>query len=168
MSFRTAVRPRRCLLAFAGVLAAASMAGPMAGPASAKGGGDGTGDGTSGVVTFISPSLITTTPCQVKTFDTDSKVGVGDTGLSSISADYQVKPCDSKSTVTLDLLIFQKSDPSVVMLDTPNAPLSGDVTVVGVKLGVFYTVQLTIHDGRTGAVIATTSKSALAPFPTGA
>lgn len=151
-------RNRRGLAVAAGVVAVLSVAGP----ASAKGGGD-----INNTVVFISPTATTTTPCQIQSFKTSSVTGVGDTGLSSISADYQVKPCDSKHTVTVDVLVYETWDPTNVMRDEPNAPLSDKFTILGVKLGVSYTIKLTVHDGPTGDVVATASRTASAAFPTG-
>ena len=151
-------RRRRVLAVAAGVVALISLAGP----ASAKGGGD-----INNAVFSISPTVTTTTPCQIQSFKTSSTTGVGDTGLSSISADYQVKPCDSKSTVTVDVLVYQTWDPTNVLRDEPNAPLSNKFSILGVQLGVSYTITLTVRDGVTGAVVATASRTALAPFPTG-
>jgi hypothetical protein len=121
---------------------------------------------TKTVVT-LSPTVSTSTPCQVQSFKTSSKTGIGESGLSSVTADYQVKPCDSKHTVTLDVLAYETWDPANVMLDIPNAPLSDDVSIIGVKLGVSYTFKLIVRDGVTGDVVATASRTASAPFPTG-
>jgi hypothetical protein len=149
---------RRALAVATGVVAVLSIAGP----ASAKGGGD-----INNTVVFISPTVTTTTPCQIQSFKTSSVTGVGDTGLSSISADYQVKPCDSKHTVTLDVLVYQTFDPTNVLRDEANAPLSDKFTILGVQLGVSYTIKLIVHDGATGDVVATASRTAWAAFPTG-
>src|SRR3954451_7584344 len=119
-------RGRGVLAVAAGVVAVVSFAGP----AWAQGGGD-----INNTVVSISPTVSTATPCHIQSFKTSSTTGVGDTGLSSISADYQVKPCDSKHVVTVDVLVYQTSEPSNVMLDIPNAPLSDKFTVLGVKLG---------------------------------
>src|SRR3954469_11851424 len=116
---------RGALAVVGGVVAIVSLAGP----ASAKGGGD-----VNNTVVTFSPTVTTTTPCQIQSFKTSSTTGVGDTGLSSISADYQVKPCDSKHTVTLDVLVYETFTPANVMYDAPNAPLSDKFTVLGVKL----------------------------------
>ena len=51
--------------------------------------------------------------------------------------------------------------------DSPNAPLSDKFSILGVELGVSYTIRLTVHDGVTGAVVATASRTASAAFPTG-
>jgi hypothetical protein len=147
---------RRALALAAGVVAAVSLASP----ASAK--------ETNNTVVFLSPTVTTTTPCQVKSFKTWSTTGVGDTGLSSISADYQVKECDSKHTVTVDVLVYRTWDPTDVLRDEPDAPLSDRFDILGVQLGVSYTIRLTVHDGATGAVVATASRTASAAFPTGA
>jgi hypothetical protein len=144
---------------FLAVTACAAGVLSLAAPATAK--------EINNTVVSLSPTVSTTTPCQIQSFKTSSTTGVGDTGLSSISADYQVRPCDSKSTVTLDVLVFKTWDPTVVLTDSPNAPLSDKFTILGVELGVSYTIQLTVHDGATGAVVATASRTASAAFPTG-
>src|SRR3954454_7732153 len=149
-------RRRRVLAVAAGAFALVALAGT----ASAK-------EINNTVVTF-SPTVSTATPCQIQSFKTSSTTGVGDTGLSSISADYQVKPCDSKQIVTVDVLVYETRNPANVMRDTPNAPLSDKFTILGVKLGVSYTMTLTVHDGVTGAVVATANRTASAAFPTGA
>lgn len=144
------------------VLAVAIGLVSLAGPAWAKGGGD-----INNTVISISPTVTTTTPCQIQSFKSSSVTGVGDTGLSSISADYQVKPCDSKHTVTVDVLVYQTFDATNVLRDEVNAPLSDKFTILGVQLGVSYTIKLTVHDGATGEIVATASRTASAAFPTG-
>jgi len=149
------LRRGRVLAVAAGVATVVSLAGP----ASAK--------EINNTVVSIAPGVTTTTPCQIQSFKTSSVTGVGDTGLSSISADYQVKACDSKHTVTVDVLVYQTFDPTNVLRDAPSAPLSDKFTILGVQLGVSYTIALTVHDGATGAVVATASRTASAAFPTG-
>jgi hypothetical protein len=132
----------------------------LAGPASAK--------EINNTVVSIAPGVVTSDPCQVKSFKTSSVTGVGDTGLSSISADYQVAVCDSKSNpLAVDVLVFESWDPSIVMRDEPNAPLSDKFTILGVKVGTSYTITLTVRDAVTGATLATASRSAKASYPTG-
>jgi hypothetical protein len=159
MSVQHSLRGHRRALAVAtGVAAVLSIAGP----ASAKGGGD-----INNTVVQIAPGVTTSTPCQIKSFKTSSVTGVGETGLSSISADYQVRPCDSKHTVTVDVLVYQTFDATNVLREEANAPLDDKFTIFGVQLGVSYTIKLTVHDGDTGAVVATASRTASAAFPTG-
>ena len=144
------------------VAAGVGLAAALAGPASAK--------EPAGVVSFA-PSLApttTTSSCAVKSFKTSGTTGVGDTGLSSVSADYQVKPCDSKQTVTVEVLVYESFDPSNVLYDDTAAPLSGKATVFGVKVGTLYKVVLTVRDATTGATVGEASASAKAPVPTGA
>ena len=92
MSVRPAVRTRRVLAVTVGVAAAAIS---LAGPASAK------EKAAGSVVTFSSPVPAPTSGCAVKSFEHSSVTGVGDTGLSSVSADYSMRPCDSKQAITV-------------------------------------------------------------------
>jgi hypothetical protein len=62
-------------------LAAATIS--LAGPASAR------EKAANSVVTFSSP--VPATGCAVKSFTHDSVTGVGDTGLSSVSADWSMR-----------------------------------------------------------------------------
>ena len=96
---------------FLAVTACAAGVLSLAAPATAK--------EINNTVVSLSPTVSTTTPCQIQSFKTSSTTGVGDTGLSSISADYQVRSCDSKSTVTLDVLVFKTWDPTVVRRTAP-------------------------------------------------
>jgi hypothetical protein len=151
---RSAVRTSALALG-AGVLAALSLAGPT----SAK-------EPTGNVVitTTLPPAPSGCSPMH--SFKTSGDSSVGDTGLSSISADYDVKPCDSKQTVTVSVLVYELFDPTNVLRDEPEAPLSGRFTVTGVKLGTLYRVAITIRDAATGVTIAEVDRSASAPVPT--
>jgi hypothetical protein len=82
------VRTRRLLAVSVGIAAAALS---LAGPASAREKSAGT------VVTFSGSVPAPTSGCAVKSFKHDSDTGVGDTGLSSVSVDYSMRPCDSTS-----------------------------------------------------------------------
>ena len=147
---------RRTFAVAASVVAAVSLAGP----ASAK---------ESAGTFSIAPGVVapTGTCSPVQSFKTDYRTGIGDTGLSSISADYAVKPCDSKQVVTVAVLVVEAYDPTNVLRDDPAAPLSDKFDVVGVKLGTNYRITITVTDAVTGATVGQESRLASAPFPTG-
>src|SRR4051812_22546166 len=155
------IRTGRVLAVAAGVTAAAVS---FAGPASAKEKAAGT------VVTFVSPTATapTTTGCAVKSFKHDSVTGVGDTGLSSVSADYSMRPCDSKQAITVEVKVAEEFNPTNVLYDDTSAPESGEVSVLGVKLDTYYRITITARDARTGATVGTATALELAPRPTGA
>jgi hypothetical protein len=157
---RPALRTRRVLAVAAGVAAAVVS---FAGPASAKG-------AAAGTVTFISPTATTptTTGCAVKSFKHSSVTGVGDTGLSSISADYSVKPCDSKQTITVEVKVAAEFDPANVLRDDTAAPEIGKFTVLGVELETWYRITITVRDASTGATVGSATALELAHRPTGA
>jgi hypothetical protein len=153
-----ATRTRLILAVAAGVAGAVSFAGP----ASAKEG--------AGVVT-IAPGVVPapSSACSpVKSFKHSSTTGVGDTGLSSVSADYQVKPCDSKESVTVEVKVAQEFDPTNVLRDDTDAPLSGKVSVLGVQLETWYRITITVRDAVTGQTVGSASALEIAHRPTGA
>ena len=151
------VRSRRILAVSVGV-AAATLS--VAGPASAK--------EASGTVTFSSPVPAPTSGCAVKSFKHDSVTGVGDTGLSSVSADYSMKPCDSTSAITVEVEVAEEFTPANVMYDDTAAAESGKVTVLGVQLETWYRITITARDARTGATVGTATALEIAHRPTGA
>jgi hypothetical protein len=153
------VRTRRILAVTVGVAAATIS---LAGPASAKEKAAGT------VVTFSSPVPAPTSGCAVKSFKHDSVTGVGDTGLSSVSADYSMRACDSKSAIAVEMKVAEEFNPANVLYDDTAAPESGEVTVLGVELDTYYRITITARDARTGATVGTASALELAPRPTGA
>jgi hypothetical protein len=104
----------------------------------------------------------------VKSFKHDSVTGIGDTGLSAVSADWSMRPCDSKSAITVEVEVHQESDPATVLYDDTAAPESGSVTVSGVALDTFYRITVTARDARTGATVGTATALEIAHRPTGA
>jgi hypothetical protein len=136
-----------------GILAAISLVGP----ASAK------EPNNTVVSTTLPPPPTGCTP--VHSFRVSGDPSVGDTGLSSISADYQVQACDSHQPVALAVLVTEAFDTTNVLRDEANAPLSGKFTL-GARLGVDYRVTLTVRDAGTGATIAEASRLVSAPVPT--
>jgi len=153
----SAARTCRIVAVALGVAAALSFAGP----ASAKGGGGG--------VVSIAPGVLPTPTdaCSpVKSFKHASVAGVGDTGLSSVSVDYQVQPCDTKEAVTVELTVAQEFDPGTVLRDDTAAPLSGKVTVLGIQLDTWYRITLTVRDAATGAPVGSASALEIAHTPT--
>ena len=152
------LRTSRPLAVAAGVVAVLSMAGP----ASAR--------EAAGTVTFsTAPNTPTTTlscnPIQSEKISGDTNKG--ETGLASITVDYQVKTCDSKQSFTLETVLADYYDPSVVLWDDPAAPLSGDFTVYGVQIAKNYKVTLIVRDARTGATVYKVDRLANVPRPTG-
>ena len=91
MSFQqSSIRSRRLLAISAGAVAVLALAGP----ASAK--------EAAGTVTFSPPPTTNTASCNpIQSLKIDSDTNHAESGLASITVDYQVKPCDSKQSVTL-------------------------------------------------------------------
>jgi hypothetical protein len=159
MSVRPAVRTRRVLAVTVGVAAAAIS---LAGPASAK------EKAAGSVVTFSSPVPAPTSGCAVKSFKHSSVTGVGDTGLSSVSADYAMRPCDSKQAITVEVSVAEEFDRANVLYDDPSAPESGQVNVLGIQLDTWYRITITARDSATGATVGSASALEIAHRPTGA
>ncbi|NYJ04190.1 hypothetical protein [Petropleomorpha daqingensis] len=157
MPVRPAVCTRRILAVAAGVAAAVSLAGP----ASAK-------EAAAGTVSFSTLPPAPTSGCAVKSFKHSSTTGVGDTGLSSVSADWSMRACDSKSSITVEVTVAEEFDPADVLYDDPAAPESGKVTVLGVQLETWYRITVTARDARTGATVGTATALEIAHRPTGA
>jgi len=153
------VRTRRALAVALG-LAAATV--PLAGPASAR------EKAANSVVTFSSPVPAPTSGCAVKSFKHDSVTGVGDTGLSSVSADWSMRACDSKSAITVEVMVAEEFNPATVLYDDTAAPESGEITVLGVQLETWYRITITARDARTGATVGTATALELAHRPSGA
>jgi hypothetical protein len=149
------LRSRRTLAVAAGAVAVLSLAVP----ASAK--------EAAGVVTFA-PSVAPTTGCNpIQSLKIDSDTNDGESGLASISVDYQVKACDSKQTLALETIVADYYDPRVVLWDDPVAPLSGKLTVYGVTIAKNYRVTLIVRDARTGTTVYKVDRLANVPRPTG-
>jgi hypothetical protein len=144
-------------VAATGVAAVVSFAGPASAKASA------------GVVTFSTlPAPAPAGTCSpVKSFKHSTVVGVGDTGLSAVSVDYSVKPCDSKQAVTVEVAIAEEFAPGNVLYDNPQAPLSGRVGT-GIQLETWYRITITVRDAVTGATVGSASAGEFAHRPTGA
>jgi hypothetical protein len=128
----------------AGVLVAGLMTVALAGTASAK--EITSGGGTGGTTTTCSP---------VSSLTTRGDARVGETGLASIDINWGVKPCDSKQAVTVDVTMYESANPAAVAYSNPAAPLSGRVTVFGIKIRTSYTVKVTVRDAATGALVGT-------------
>ena len=141
-------------------LAAATVS--LAGPASAR------EKAANSVVTFSSPVPAPTSGCAVKSFKDDSVTGVGDTGLSSVSADWSMRACDSKSAITVEVMVAEEFNPATVLYDDTAAPESGEITVLGVQLETWYRITITARDARTGATVGTATALELAHRPSGA
>jgi hypothetical protein len=148
-------RSRRALAVAAGAVAVLSLAGT----ASAK--------ESAGVITFA-PGVIPTTSCSpIQSLKISGDPNDGESGLASITVDYQVKPCDSKQVVTVETLVADYYDASAVLWDDPTAPLSGKFTVFGVTIAKNYRVTLVVRDAVTGATVGSVSRLANVPRPTG-
>ena len=149
-------RSRRTLAVAAGAVAALSLAAP----ASAK--------ESAGVIS-IAPGVITTsTSCNpIQSLKISGDTNTGESGLAGITVDYQVKPCDSKQSLTLETILADYYDPSVVLWDDQAAPLSGRFTVYGVTIAKNYKVTLVVRDAVTGATVTSVSRLANVPRPSG-
>jgi len=153
-----AVRTRRILAVAAGIAAAVSFVGPASAKEQAA--------GTVGFSTLPAPAPAGT--CSpVKSFKHSTVVGVGDTGLSTVSVDYSVKPCDSKQAVTVEVAIAEKFAPGTVLYDDPQAALSGKVGT-GIQLETWYQITITVRDAATGATVGSATAGEIAHRPTGA
>ena len=149
------VRSRRAVAVAAGAVAVLSLAAP----ASAK---------ESAGVFSTAPGVITTsTSCSpIQSLKITGSASTGDTGLASILVDYQVRPCDSKQVLSLETMVADYFDPSVVLYDDPAAPLSGKFGL-GVQIARNYRVTLVVRDATTGATVAQVDRLANVPRPTG-
>jgi hypothetical protein len=152
------VRSRRILAVSVGVAAATIS---LAGPASAK------EKAANSIVTFSSSVPAPTSGCAVKSFKHDSVTGVGDTGLSSVSADYSMRPCDSKQAIAVEVKVAEEFNPANVLYDDTAAPESGKVTISGIQLETWYRITITARDAVTGATVGTATALELAHRPTG-
>lgn len=132
---------RRVLLATAGI---GLMAASFAGPALAKEVGSGSGAGTGTTTT-------TCNPVSNLTYKGDYRAG--ETGLSSISVTYDVRPCDKTRPVVVDARLYLNADPTDMPYNDPAAPQSGKFTVYGVKASTSYIAKITVTDAATGSVV---------------
>jgi hypothetical protein len=103
----------------------------------------------------------------VKSFKHDSVTGVGDTGLSSVSADYSMRPCDSKQAIAVEVKVAEEFNPANVLYDDTAAPESGKVTISGIQLETWYRITITARDAVTGTTVGTATALELAHRPTG-
>jgi hypothetical protein len=149
-------RSRRAVAVAAGAVAVLSLAAP----ASAK---------ESAGVFSIAPGVVTTsTSCSpIQSLKITGNTSTGETGLASITVDYQVRACDSKQVLTLETIVADYYDASAVLWDDPAAPLSGKFTVYGVQIAKNYRVTLVVRDASTGAVVTQVDRLANVPRPTG-
>ena len=147
-------RPLAAGVIAAGVVAVLSLASP----ASAK--------ESAGVIS-IAPGVISTGCSPIQSLKISGDPNRADSGLASITVDYQVKPCDSKQVVTLETIVADYYDPTAVLYDDTAAPLSGRFTVFGVTIAKNYRVTLIVRDAATGATVWTVDRLANVPRPTG-
>jgi len=151
------LRTRRVLAVATGAVAVLALAGP----ASAK--------EINNTVVSIAPGVTTTTTgCSpIQSLKITGDATNAETGMASIQVDYQVKPCDSKQVVTVETIMADYFDPSVVLYDDPAAPQSGRFTVSGVTIAHNYRVTILVRDAVTGATVGSVDRLANVPRPTG-
>lgn len=124
----------------AAVVGAGLLVGAASGVASAK-------EVTSG------PTGTATTTCSpVSSLTYKGDARVGETGVSSITVSYGVKPCD-KNPVIVDVRLYLSADPTAVAYDDPAAALDGKITVTGVKVNTSYTAKVSVYDAATGTLV---------------
>jgi hypothetical protein len=126
--------------ALAVTLALAAATVSRAGPASAR------EKAANSVVTFSSPVPAPTSGC----------------------ADWSMRACDSKSAITVEVMVAEELNPATVPYDDTAAPESGEVTVLGVQPETWYRITITARDARTGATVGTATALELAHRPSGA
>jgi hypothetical protein len=160
MAVHPAVRRSSRVLGVATV--GVGLAVSLAGPASAR------EKAAGSVITFSSPVPAPTSGCAVKSFKHDSVTGIGDTGLSAVSADWSMRACDSKSAITVEVAVVEEFNKANVLYDDASAPESGQVTVSGIALETWYRITVTARDARTGATVGTATALEIAHRPTGA
>ena len=145
------VPTRLTLAALGSTIAVAALAGPVAAKEA------------SGNVVISSTVPAPSTACSpVSSLRAQGDTSTGETGMASIDVDYSVKPCDSKQEVTVETNVAESFDPTAVVWNDPQAPLSGKFTVYGVKLRTTYKVKVTVRDAGTGVVLGSSSVSASA------
>jgi hypothetical protein len=144
----------RLLAVAAGAVAVLSLAGPAAAKESAG-------------VFSSAPTTTTTTCTPIQSEKISGVTNTGDSNLASITVDYQVKPCDSKQVVTVETLMTDYYDSSVVLWDDPAASQSGRFTVYGVAIAHNYRVTIIVRDAATGATVVSVDRLANVPRPTG-
>ena len=124
----------------AATIGAALLVGTMAGTAGAKEIGSG---GTTG-------GTVTPTCSPISSLTVKSDPRVGETGLALTQIDYGVKPCTNGQALTVTLSVTEYTT-GISVLDYPNAPLSGRLSVA-IKVRTTYVVRVTAFDAATGAV----------------
>jgi hypothetical protein len=82
---------------------------------------------------------------------------VGETGLSTVTVSYAVKPCVPGQSVTVAARVFLSTDQSIQPYDESSIPLSGKFVAVGITPNTSYTATITVTDTATGAVVDTRS-----------
>lgn len=125
----------------AAVVGAGLLVGAASGAASAK-------EVTSGPTGTAATT--TCSPVSSLTYRGDARVG--ETGVSSITISYGVKPCD-KNPVIVDVRLYLSADPTAVAYDNPAAALDGKITVGGVKVNTSYTAKVSVYDAATGTLV---------------
>src|SRR4051794_24142293 len=106
MSFLRPSDSRRVLLATLGVAAVVLTAAPASAKETASGG---------------TPAPTGCSPVSALKASGDARAG--ESAVASIDVDYTVKPCDSSKAVTVETLIAEYFNSSVVVWDDPTAPL---------------------------------------------
>ena len=142
--------PRRSRRAVLAIVGAAMLATAIPAGALAKGVTVGSGTTATG----------TCNPVTSLTYKGDPRVA--ETGVASIAISYKVKPCQAGQTVRVEVQLYEAAKPAPVFFANANAPLSGKLTVTGMKVNTSYVAKVLVHDVATGNVVGTFSIPAAA------